>query len=466
MATEKTLNTRILLKYDTLANWNASTFLLKKGEVAFVEVPTVEGSTLQPVMFKVGTGDKKFSELDWVSAKAADVHGWAKKSQADFETYVKSLVNTDLLKDYYTKTEIDALLKAITDAASALAGRVATAEGKITALEEKYDVDKKLSVVVSEIEGKISAVDTGVMTVTGKDAIAVTAGVNPEISLTIDPTSGNVVLTQTATGLKAEIDLSDYALADNIPTEDEIKASALAAVEALIKSSDDTNAEVVIENVNALVDYVNKNAGDIAQLVTDVATANTNASEAVETANTAASDAATAKSDAATAKSDAAAAVQTANEAKTGAENSAAAAAASASAAAGSATEASSAKDAAVAAQNAATTAKNDAEKAKSDAQEILDNVTDAATGAQATANQAVETANSANTTAGEAKTAAVEAVSTANAAKAAADTAVQSVVAGDGLTASKTGTEVTIGFDDSVVFVFDCGNASTQINN
>lgn len=77
---EKILNTRIQLKYDTLANWNSSSFILKKGEIAIVEVPTTEGSTLQPVMFKVGDGSKTFSQLDWASAKAADVFGWAKQS--------------------------------------------------------------------------------------------------------------------------------------------------------------------------------------------------------------------------------------------------------------------------------------------------------------------------------------------------------------------------------------------------
>ena len=44
---------------------------------------------------------------------------------------------------------------------------------------------------------------------------------------------------------------------------------------------------------------------------------------------------------------------------------------------------------------------------------------------------------------------------------KAKLDTAVQSVTAGTGLTATKTGTDVAIGFDDSVVFVFDCGDSS-----
>ena len=40
---EKILNTRILLKYDTLANWEASTGILRAGEVAIATVP--EGST-------------------------------------------------------------------------------------------------------------------------------------------------------------------------------------------------------------------------------------------------------------------------------------------------------------------------------------------------------------------------------------------------------------------------------------
>lgn len=92
--------------------------------------------------------------------------------------------------------------------------------------------------------------------------------------------------------------------------------------------------------------------------------------------------------------------------------------------------------------------------------------MTDAATGAQATANAAVQTANSASTVAGEAKTAAENAVSTANNAKAVADTAVQTVAAGDGLKATRgENNDVTIGFDPDVVFVFDCGSATTLID-
>lgn len=44
---------------------------------------------------------------------------------------------------------------------------------------------------------------------------------------------------------------------------------------------------------------------------------------------------------------------------------------------------------------------------------------------------------------------------------KAKLDTAVQTVTAGSGLKATKTGTDVAIGFDDTVTFIFDCGNAT-----
>ena len=80
---EKVLKTRISLKYDTLEHWQKSTLGLNKGELAIVEIPTADPANKQlpPVMFKVGVdGKKTFSELNWASALAADVYGWAKQS--------------------------------------------------------------------------------------------------------------------------------------------------------------------------------------------------------------------------------------------------------------------------------------------------------------------------------------------------------------------------------------------------
>lgn len=45
---------------------------------------------------------------------------------------------------------------------------------------------------------------------------------------------------------------------------------------------------------------------------------------------------------------------------------------------------------------------------------------------------------------------------------KAKLDTAVQSITAGTGLKATKTGTDVAVDIDDTVVFIFDCGDSTT----
>ena len=101
MATEKILNTRIQLKYDTWSNWSndavagkGANLILKKGELGICEIPASTNagqSTSEPVvLFKVGTYDgvndntkKAFKDLPWISALAADVHAWAKKPTLD-----------------------------------------------------------------------------------------------------------------------------------------------------------------------------------------------------------------------------------------------------------------------------------------------------------------------------------------------------------------------------------------------
>ena len=79
---EKVLKTRIQLKYDTLQNWTTNDPVLKRGELAIatIDAASPANKQLPPVMFKVGDGTSKFSELDWASALAADVYGWAKQS--------------------------------------------------------------------------------------------------------------------------------------------------------------------------------------------------------------------------------------------------------------------------------------------------------------------------------------------------------------------------------------------------
>ena len=114
-----TLNTRIALKYDTLTNWNASEFILKKGEVAICSLAnseTAEQSTPPAVLLKVGDGVHKFRELPWASGLAADVYGWAKAAT----------------KPSYTPGEVGA--DSAGSAASALASAKAYTDQKIGAL--------------------------------------------------------------------------------------------------------------------------------------------------------------------------------------------------------------------------------------------------------------------------------------------------------------------------------------------
>ena len=78
----KTFNTRICMKNDTYAQWVKKNPVLLKGEIAVVVIPADTGAVQgEPVtLFKVGDGTKKFSQLDFIGAKAADVYEWAKAS--------------------------------------------------------------------------------------------------------------------------------------------------------------------------------------------------------------------------------------------------------------------------------------------------------------------------------------------------------------------------------------------------
>lgn len=90
MAT-KTLNTRILLRYDSYENWLTSTIVLKQGEMAICSVPsgkTVDGVTAPPaVLAKIGDNVRTFKDLPWLQAVASDVHAWAKSPNKPSYSY-------------------------------------------------------------------------------------------------------------------------------------------------------------------------------------------------------------------------------------------------------------------------------------------------------------------------------------------------------------------------------------------
>lgn len=146
---EKILNTRILMKIDTLENWSTSTLKLKEGELAFATVAASAGTGLEEpvVMVKIGTAEEKtFSELPWAfHAKAADVLA-ACKSEAALKTFINGVI-------------ADAGI-ASSSAMEALAGRVTTAEGEIDALQAALDTaETGLKARMTTAEGAIDALE-------------------------------------------------------------------------------------------------------------------------------------------------------------------------------------------------------------------------------------------------------------------------------------------------------------------
>lgn len=97
----KKLNTRIALKYNTYDYWvngDGKDYAPLKGEVCFCEIPAGnnEATTAPTMLFKVGVdGEKKFSELKWGSALAADVYSWAKAKTVELVDEKLTFKNAD-----------------------------------------------------------------------------------------------------------------------------------------------------------------------------------------------------------------------------------------------------------------------------------------------------------------------------------------------------------------------------------
>ncbi len=132
----KELQTRIALKYDSYSAWTdaseagkGANLVLLNGELGICEIPSANAvSNVAPtVLFKVGNGSKKFSELPWASAKAADVYSWAKASEVKRDG--KKLVfvggaadgsNLEVAFDYVTLAEVQEITNGLASRISAL----------------------------------------------------------------------------------------------------------------------------------------------------------------------------------------------------------------------------------------------------------------------------------------------------------------------------------------------------------
>ena len=171
---EKTLQTRIKLRYASYSEWQSSTLKLLAGEVALCYVPANNDeikNTAPTVLFKVGDNEHVFSELQWASARAADVYTWAKQSTLPIE----KLGNGNVVASISWDAENN---KIKYETAS-----VATSEG----LEELQNlvagINTRLGTAETDIDNLQAAVETlnGGNTVDGSVAKSVKDAIDAEV---------------------------------------------------------------------------------------------------------------------------------------------------------------------------------------------------------------------------------------------------------------------------------------------
>lgn len=179
----KNLQTRLALKYDNYQNWNkwylasspdtaltqapdtkaagfdinlyankGAALKLLPGEVAFCHIPNTDpankqATTAPTVLFKVGDGNLRFYELNWASAKAADVYQWAKASDVTLDGKTIKFVGTDktLALNYATPEEVAALVNPLSARVADVENEIGGADGNgglkaaVAALDERLD---------------------------------------------------------------------------------------------------------------------------------------------------------------------------------------------------------------------------------------------------------------------------------------------------------------------------------------
>ena len=211
--------TRIQLKYDSWSNWSTvkDTFVPLKGEVCVVN----PGEDSTSCLLKVGDGSKTFGALPWVSAPAADIAAWAKAADVRLKDQKlefftgDNIIKTVDLSTFATEAEVNALLAGYKKVQDPVADPTANgksltfidtisqnAQGVITATKKNVNLDAYA--LKTEIPTEL-----GVMSVNKTDGTAIevnnTDKANPKIGLKINATAGDVTLTQSNDGLKANL---------------------------------------------------------------------------------------------------------------------------------------------------------------------------------------------------------------------------------------------------------------------
>lgn len=264
--TNKTLNTRVLLRYDEYTNWYNNNPKLLKGEIAIATIPEnhTDPSTgaitqIPAVVMKVGTGaatGSNYRDLPFISAKAADVLA-ACKSEEGLRTFINGVIADAGIA---TDEALTTLASRVTALDKETDGRVALVEGKASANETAIGVlngnDETAGSVAKAIKDAITALNLGTMAVeTATDYIKKTeaSGYDDILTKTTAGTTyetiANVALTKEALETKigeVEEAITAYATKAELTAETERATAAEAkALEDAKKYTDEVKKAIL-----------------------------------------------------------------------------------------------------------------------------------------------------------------------------------------------------------------------------
>ena len=257
----KTLQTRIALKYDTLANWEASSIILKKGEIAIVEFENQHimagdhkpANTPPAVSMKVGDGEKTFNQLPYVQAIAGDVYNWAK--QAEKPVYIAGEISG--IDEYIEERERDTKY-VLTEDADKRAFVIKEVDKANNPTGTTYTIDwSDLDATIAQLRADLTTLETVTMPKAINDAIE-DLNSDDTIEATEDGRRKLVFAVDTEKGIaKAE---KDVLAKEDIPVIEQSQVNGLEKafedMEAAYKAAD----EVVLQ---AAKDYADEHVGNL-----------------------------------------------------------------------------------------------------------------------------------------------------------------------------------------------------------
>lgn len=206
-----TINTKVLLRYDTWENWSSKgkDLILLAGEVAIaaienksIQEPGKENATVvntaPTILFKVGDGSTAFKNLPWASALAADVYDWAKAAtKPDYVATEIDYSKTITIKDEEgnvteTKTEtittqaaLDALYAAIETLSGDAGASIADLLEQINKKYQKPEGGIPATDLAESVQTSLGKADTALQSKDIRDLISKT---DAAVTLTTEET--------------------------------------------------------------------------------------------------------------------------------------------------------------------------------------------------------------------------------------------------------------------------------------